>query len=110
MAYVELARDEALVVEFVPPVCDYWMVALHNHWMETLDYRFHPITLNNATAHVAADGSVRVVVATRDPGVPNWLSMAGHARGVLGVRWVGKDIDDVIPTTRVVSLDDLDSP
>jgi len=110
MAYVALEPDEALVVDFVPPACDYWMVALHNHWMETLDYRFHPITLNNATAHVGDGGAVRVVIAHRDPGVPNWLSMAGHARGVFGVRWVGKDIDDVIPTTRVVSVDEVGSP
>ena len=107
MAYVELSRDEALVVEFVPPICDYWMVAVHNHWMETLDYRYHPVTLNSSTATIASDGAVRVVVAHDDPGLPNWLSMAGHGRGVLGVRWVGADITDVVPTTRVVSRADL---
>ena len=104
MAYVELLPDQALVVEFAPPACDYWMVALHNHWMETLDYRYHPVTLNSATARLAPDGSVRVVVAHDDPGLPNWLSMAGHGRGVLGVRWVGADIADVVPSTRVVPL------
>jgi hypothetical protein len=77
------------------------MIVLHNHWMETLDYRFHPVVLNNGTAHVEPDGSVRVVVAHTDPGVPNWLSTAGHARGTVGVRWVGKDVQDVVPTTRV---------
>jgi len=107
MAYVELDIDDALVVDLVPPACDYWMAALHNHWMETLDYRYHPVTLNNATASAAADGSVRVVVAHRDPGVPNWLSLAGHDRGVLGVRWVGRDVDDVVPETRVVPLASL---
>jgi hypothetical protein len=50
---------------------------------------------------------VRVVVAHRDPGVPNWLSMAGHSRGVLGVRWVGRDIDDVVPETTVVPVASL---
>jgi hypothetical protein len=106
MAYVSLPADadEALVVEFVPPECDYWMLAMHNHWMETLDYRYHPVTLNSATAHIEADGSVRMVVAHRDPGVPNWLSMAGHDRGVLGVRWVGKDVVDVVPSTTLVPL------
>ena len=107
MAYVVLDEDEALVVEFTPPACDYWMVALHNHWMETLDYRFHPVTLNSATAQVETDGSVRMVVAHDDPGVPNWLSMAGHRRGVLGVRWVGASVADVVPSTRVVALDSL---
>jgi hypothetical protein len=107
MAYVDFPPDEALIVEFRPPACQYWMLALHNHWMETLDYRYHPITLNSATARIEADGSVRCVVAHIDPGVPNWLSMAGHLRGVLGVRWVGLDIDDVVPQTRLVRLADL---
>ena len=32
-AYFDLADDEALVVDVMPPGCDYWMIALHNHWM-----------------------------------------------------------------------------
>ena len=28
MAYVSLAPDEALVVDFVPPACDYWMAEM----------------------------------------------------------------------------------
>lgn len=105
MAYVTIATDEALVVEFTPPECDYWMLVMHNHWMETLDYRYHPVTLNSRSAVRNADGSVRVVVAHSDPGVENWLSTAGHARTILGVRWVGLDIDNVIPDTKVVPLD-----
>ena len=50
------------------------------------------------------DGSVRFVIAHRDPGVPNWLDTAGHQRGTVGVRWVGPDVVDVLPTTSVVEL------
>jgi hypothetical protein len=107
MAYITLDETQALVVDFVPPECDYWMLALHNHWMETLDYRYHPVTLNSATATPNADGSVTVVVAHRDPGVPNWLSLAGHDRGVLGARWVGDGVTAVIPSTRVVPLESV---
>jgi hypothetical protein len=103
-AYFELERDQALIVEFTPPECDYWMIALHNHWMETLDYRYHQCVLNSATALVRPDGSVRCVIAGRDPNTPNWLDTAGHARGVVGVRWVGDAVDDVVPTARVVDL------
>ena len=106
-AWFELADDEALVVELTPPQCDYWMIALHNRWMETLDYVHHQTTLNNRSAHVEADGSARFVVAHRDPGVPNWLDTAGHARGTIGVRWVGPDVVDVLPVTRIVPLDAL---
>jgi hypothetical protein len=107
-AYFDLADDEALVIDVVPPDCEYWMVALHNHWMETLDYVHHQTTLNCHTAEREPDGSVRFVVAHRDPGTPNWLDTAGHRRGTVGVRWVGPDVDDVLPSTRVVRQDELE--
>ena len=59
--YFDLADDEALVVEVTPPECEYWMIALHNHWMETLDYVHHQATLNCHSAQLEPDGSVRFV-------------------------------------------------
>lgn len=112
-AYFVLEPDEALVVEFTPPDCEYWMIGLHNHWMETLDYRYHQVILNNGSAVVGDDGSVRCVVAHDDPGVDNWLDTASHRVGTVGVRWVGDGIadagapGDVVPETRVVPLADL---
>ncbi len=103
-AYFDLAPDEALLVEVRPPACDYWMFVLSNHWLETLDYTRHRITLNNAGAVLEPDGSLRLFVAARDPGHPNWLDTAGHAHGTLGVRWVGRDVADVVPEARVVPL------
>jgi hypothetical protein len=103
-AYFELAPDEALLVEARPPQCDYWMFVLSNHWLETLDYTRHQITLNHHTAKLEPDGSVKLYVAARDPGHPNWLDSAGHARGTIGVRWVGRDVVDVVPSARVVRL------
>jgi len=107
-AYFELADDEALVVEFVPPECEYWMIALHNHWMETLDYVHHQSTLNCHSSVLEPDGSARFVIAHRDPGVANWLDTAGHERGTVGVRWVGPDVTDVLPATMVVKLSSLE--
>jgi hypothetical protein len=46
-------------------------------------------------------------VAHSDPGVPNWLDTAGHHRGTVGVRWVGPDVQDVLPSTRVVKVGSL---
>ncbi len=85
----------------------YWTIVLHNHWTETLDYRYHQVTLNCRSARVRADGSVRCVVAHRDPGVPNWLDTAGHARGTVGVRWVGPDVVDVVPSARRLHMSDI---
>jgi hypothetical protein len=66
MAYWVLEPGQALVVEAQPPRCDYRMFILHNHWLESLDYRFRHIHLNNHTTHLERHGSVRVIVAHDD--------------------------------------------
>ena len=53
------------------------------------------------------DGRARFVIAHRDPGMPNWLDTAGHCRGTVGVRWVGPNVVDVLPSTRVVGIGSL---
>jgi hypothetical protein len=101
MGYWKLAPNEALVIDLDPPECEYWNFQLNNHWMESLDYRYHPIHLNKHTARAEADGRVRLVVAHSDPGHPNWIDTAGHARGTMGLRWV-KAAAHPQPVTRVV--------
>ena len=104
--YWKLAPDEALVIEATPPDCDYWNFQLNNIWMESLDYRWFPITLNNATATPEADGSYRLIVAHEDPGHPNWISTCGHDLGTMCWRWVRADVHPQ-PVTRVVKLSEL---
>jgi acylphosphatase len=106
-SYWKLAPDEALVIEATPPACDHWNFQLNNHWMESLDYRWHRIHVNSATAALREDGSVRVVVAHRDPGVPNWIETAGHELGTMCWRWVRPVGDPPQPRTRVVKLESL---
>ncbi|MEO1934764.1 MAG: DUF1214 domain-containing protein [Myxococcales bacterium] len=109
VAWFDLANDEALVIDVVPPKCDYWMFVLHNRWLESLDYRYHRISLNDSSAVLESDGSLRVVVAHRDPGHLNWLDTAGHLQGTLGVRWVGADVADVVPSAKRVNIKDVTS-
>ena len=106
--YWELEPDEALVVEVTPPVCDYWNFQLNNHWMESLDYRYQRIALNKHEARTRPDGSVRIVVAHRNPGTENWLETAGHRRGTMCLRWVRAE-SHPDPAARVVKLGDLAS-
>jgi hypothetical protein len=99
--YWELARGEQLWIEVRPPACDYWNFQVNNHWMESLDYRWHRIALNHSEVVPEADGTVRLVLAHSDPGHPNWLETAGHERGTMCLRWVGaREHPD--PVTRVV--------
>jgi hypothetical protein len=102
----ELEPDEALLVEVTPPACDYWNFQVNNVWMESLDYRFHRIALNHCEAELASDGSLRLVLAHEDPGVPNWLETAGHRRGTMCLRWVGAR-EHPAPRTRVVKRSEL---
>jgi hypothetical protein len=104
--YWKLAADEALVVEVKPPPCDYWNFQLNNYWMESLDYRYHRIAINKHDAVYAADGTVRIVVAHRDPGVENWLETTRHMHGTMCFRWVRADHHPQ-PRTRVVKVEAL---
>lgn len=101
----EFDQDEALVIETDIPECDYWNIQLNNVWMESLEYRYNQIDLNQTTSELEPDGSVRIVVAHKDPGVKNWVTTAGHDTGVLMWRWVGATEHPVPPVRRVKIAD-----
>jgi hypothetical protein len=106
--YWKLEEDEALVVEAEVPECDYWNFQLNNYWMESLDYRYHRIAINKSDAVYGSDGTVRIVVAHRDPGVDNWLETTGHHHGTMCFRWIRADRHPQ-PQTKVVKLSELAS-
>ena len=101
-----LAPDEALLIEATPPECEHWNFQLNNYWMESLDYRHFTIHTNKHHAHYEADGSVRLIVAHEDPGLPNWLDTAGHTSGTMCFRWV-RAAEPPQPGCRVVKLSSL---
>lgn len=102
----ELAPDEALILEFPPPEGVYWSVSLGNPWLETIHYGRHQSSLNGHQAVVDPDGLARFVLASRDPGVANWLDTAGHSNGAMLLRCVRTETAPV-PATRVVKFDDV---
>lgn len=85
---VSLTDAEALVVTLHQTDAPMWDIQLYNRpWYEALDFANRVTCLNHRLAHVGADGTVRIVVANRDPGVANWLDTEGR-RDVLGtIRW-----------------------
>ena len=106
MGYWTLEADEALVIQADPPSCDYWNFELCNHWLESLDYRYQRIAINKHEAQYAEDDSFTLVVAHQDPGLPNWLSTAGHRRGGMGLRWVKANAHPA-PRCRVIPFAEL---
>lgn len=86
----EKPLDEALVLEFTPPPCEYWNFQLCNMWQENLDtFEDGNGWINNARHVAEADGKVRVIIAERDPGLGgNWVNSFGHDKGIWGLRLV----------------------
>jgi hypothetical protein len=100
-----LEPGQALVIEVAPPRCQHWNFQLNNYWMESLDYRYFTIHMNKHTTRLLPDGTARLVVAHRDPGVPNWIDTVGHTSGTMLFRWVRADAHPM-PKTRVVSFEE----
>lgn len=107
-SYWRLADDEALIIETPVPECTTWNCVLSNHWLESLDYRYDQIHVNKHIASYRPDGSVRIVVAHSDPGLPNWLTTQGHRFGSICFRWSRADSHPE-PGARVVKTTDLES-
>lgn len=104
--WVQLQPDEALLVEV--PFCTvrYQGFQLgHRWWFNTFDYRCRQTSLNGTQARLSDDGVYRYVISNNDPGVPNWLDMAGHQQALISIRWqgIGADLPQA-PRSRVISL------
>lgn len=103
-----LQPDEVLVIEVKPPVCEHWNFQLNNYWMESLDYRYFRIHTNKHLARYETDGSVRIIVAHRDPGLPNWINTTGHSSGTMCFRWIRAE-QHPQPVTRVLRWHELET-
>jgi hypothetical protein len=82
-------------------------VQVWNRYMQSLDHRHHHVSINGEQAVLEPDGSFRVVVAHRDPGVPNWVETAGHRAGLVFCRWLQADELPEPPTSTVVRIADI---
>ena len=101
--YWKLGPDEALVLETPEPEAEHWNLQINNWWMESLDYRYHPICVNKHSAKRNPDGTLTFVIAHRDPGFGNWLPTVGHDQGFMLLRWV-KAKQTPVPTSRIVKV------
>jgi hypothetical protein len=100
--YFDLEEDEALVIRFTPPKgLAYWGFCLLNRWYENLDYRYFDIHTNNHRAKSGENGEVRLIISHKDPGVPNWITTAGHKQGTMLFRWTRPAPRTKLPEVRV---------
>ena len=84
----ELDADQALVMRGRFPRCRFANVVLWNHRLQTPPYRYRRVSLNRRQVRYEKDGSFEIVVAHRDPGVPNWIDAAGMRTGMIFWRFL----------------------
>ncbi len=87
-ARYELKPDQALVMHGRFPRCRFANVVLWNHRLQTPPYRYRDVSLNRNQIRYENDNSFKVVVAHRDPGVPNWIDTAGQETGMIFWRFL----------------------
>jgi hypothetical protein len=109
MGAFDLAPDQALILRGRSPECAFWNMCLWNTFLHTYDYRHERVTINGGQTSYNPDGSWTIVIAARDPGVPNWVSTADHRRGRIWFRWFLPAATPQPITTEVVPLADLAS-
>ncbi len=107
MAPFHLPEGKALVMSGRFPACRYAGVVLWTRFRQSFDYLSRRVSLNRAQTVPEADGSYRMVIAARDPGVPNWLDTGGRASGMVYWRFLLPREAIVTPQTELVDLDSL---
>ncbi len=84
----ELEEGEALIIENrVDAVPQYIGFQIGNLWGESIEYANQLGSLNGHQMRCDSDGVRRLVIAHRDPGVPNWVDTTGHREGFMTARW-----------------------
>jgi hypothetical protein len=88
MHLFSLAPDEALILDSeVPDRAQYWSVQLFDTFFSGIDNVGRQSAVNHEQVRIDRDRHVRLVVASQDPGVANWLDTGGWPRAGLMWRW-----------------------
>lgn len=110
MAPFVIGPDQALVVRGRWPDCRFGNVVLWNRHQQTLDYLNRRVSLNRSQTRLEDDGSFRIVLAGRDPGVPNWIDTEGWPFGVVFWRFLLPEGEIETPRAELVDLDTVARP
>ena len=85
-AWFHLRDDEAILIEGRHVPCRYWCCQILTRYMESGDYRYQPVSLNDRQVKRADDGRFRIYACPTNPGVENWFSTQGYQNGHILLR------------------------
>ncbi|WP_419918596.1 DUF1214 domain-containing protein [Candidatus Poriferisocius sp.] len=103
----QLTPDQALEIRGRFPQCRFANVVLNNRFIQTPPYRHRRVSLNRRQTTLEADGSFRMILAHRDPGVPNWLDTAGAPTGTVFWRYLLPTEQPEQLQTQVLPIDEV---
>ena len=102
-----LDPDEALLMVGTLPSCPFANVMLWNRHMQTLEYRSRRSSLNQSQIQLEPDGRYRIVIAHKDPGVPNWLDCEAHRSGTIFWRFLLPETDPTRTECKVLPIGEV---
>jgi hypothetical protein len=107
MAPYVIGPEQALVMTARWPRCRCANVDLWTRHQMTYDYANRSVSLNRAQTVLEPDGSFRIVIAHRNPGVPNWLDSEGRPFGLVFWRFMLPEGEIETPQAKLVPLSEL---
>jgi hypothetical protein len=102
-----IGPDQALVMTGRWPACRSGYVCLWTRHQMTYDYVNRRVGLNRKQTRLEPDGSFRMVLAHRDPGVPNWIDTEGRPFGLVFWRYFLPEGEIETPQAKVVPFAEI---
>lgn len=84
----DLADDQSLLLEFVPPDTRYWNITCENIWHECIEPRRRHSSVTDKGVSPDPDGKIRISIGASDSGHGHWLDTGGRRRGFVVLRWL----------------------
>lgn len=110
MAPYLIGPEHALVMTGRWPRCRFANVCLWTRHQQTYDFANRRVSLNRKQTQLEPDGSFRMVLAHRDPGVPNWIDTEGRPFGIVFWRFMLHEGEIETPRAELVPFADVASP
>lgn len=107
MAPYVIRPDQALVITGRFPKCRFAHVVLWNRFLQSYDYAHRQISLNRVQTTLEPDGSFRIIVAHKNPGVPNWIDTEGRVSGIIYWRFLLPEEEVETPQAKLVPFSSL---
>ena len=85
-AWFRLQDDEAIMIEGKDVPCRYWSCQILTRYLESGDFRYHKVGLNNRQVKLQDDGSFVIYASHENPGVDNWVSTQGYENAHILIR------------------------